>query len=122
MRDDPKKNLKRVEEELLSEMSQEEEFGDWLDEEEEETDWLEDTRELLADSAPRKQAFDYDAEEEDDSTVYAPSKKQVRAKTRAQKKAKKAKKEKGVGGLVFLACLETLGIVAVLLWWVIWLL
>ena len=36
MRDDPKKNLKRVEEELLSEMSLEEEFGDWLDEEEEE--------------------------------------------------------------------------------------
>ena len=120
MRDDAKKNLKRVEEELLAEVSLEEEFGDWIKEEE---DWLEDARELLTDNASRsRRAFDFDAEEEDDSTVYAPSKKQVRAKTRAQKKAKKAKKEKGVGGLVFLVLLELVGIGAVLVWWLLWLL
>ena len=122
MRDDAKKNLKRVEEELLAEVSLEEEFGDWIKEEE---DWLEDARELLTDNASRsRRAFDFDAEEEDDSTVYAPSKKQAKTKAQKKVKAKKAKvrKEKGVGGLVFLALLELVGIAAVLVWWVLWLL
>lgn len=34
---------------------------------------------------------------------------------------KKPKKEKGTRGLVFLACLETLGIVAILIRWILWL-
>ena len=125
MRDNVRKNLKRMEEQLLMETSLEEEFGDWLKEEEEpEEDWLADARELLGDApSGKKQMFDFDAEDEADedvTTVYAPAPGKKK-KTKAAKKAK-AKKEKGVGGLVFLACLELIGIGAVVVWWLLWLL
>ena len=119
MFDDPKKDLKWLEEQLQKEMSQDGEFSeDWL--EEEETDWLDDARELLSEDVPRsRKAYDFDAEEEDGATVYAPPKK--KAKTKAEKKVK-AKKEKGVGGLVFLLLLELVGIAGVVVWWLLWLL
>lgn len=105
------------------EASLEEEFGDWLKEEDEEEDWLADARELIADNPGKSRIFDFDAEEDEDedTTVYAPQKKK---KTKAAKKPKKTKpkKEKGVGGLVFLACLELIGIGAVVVWWLLWLL
>ena len=125
MRDDVRKNLKRMEEQLLVEASLEEEFGDWLKEDEEEEDWLADARELLGDTPPRKpQMFDYEEEEdEEETTVYAPSpKKKIKTKAAKKQKKAKAKKEKGVGGLVFLACLELIGIGAVIVWWLLWLL
>ena len=125
MFDDPKKDLKWLQEQLLAEELREEEdredtreqsdedwFGDqelWLDEE------LEEARELLEE--PRR-PFDYDAQDEDDApAVYADPPKKGKAK-----KEKKPKKEKGIGGLVFLACLEVIGIAAVLVWWALWLL
>ena len=118
MVDDPKKDLKWLEEQLQEE-SQDGEFSeDWL--EEEKTDWLDDARELLSEDAPRsRKAYDFDAEDEDEATVYAPPKK--KAKTKAEKKVK-AKKEKGVGGLVFLLLLELVGIAGVVVWWLLWLL
>lgn len=125
MFDDPKKDLKWLEQQLLAEDAPredppDEEFlgeEDWLDAE------LRQAHALLGDTpaATRSRGDVFAFLEEDtareESAVYA----DIPSPAKPQK-SKKKKKEKGIGGLVFLACLETLGIIAVLLWWVIWLL
>lgn len=126
MFDDPRKNLKQLEEQLLSETEApgsetgDDPLGDesWLDDE------LREAHALMNNDytrAPSREPvifnYDVDTEEEDDLAVYSDAPAAPR-----RKKGKKSKKEKGIGGLVFLACLETLGIIAVLLWWVLWLL
>ena len=122
MFDDPKKDLKWLEQQLLAvEAPQEEdiELEEWLDDEIfSEEDPLEaelqEARALLGDIPARQHR-----QSEDEAASAIP----VAPAPRPQSKSKeKQKKEKGVGGLVFLACLETLGIIAVLLWWMIWLL
>lgn len=132
MFDDPKKDLKWLEEQLRAvEAPQEEDTDldalfddeDFFEEDPLEAD-LREARALLGEVPARPQrkndvfAFlEEETGEEEPATVYAV------APSRAEsRKEKKKKKEKGVGGLVFLACLETLGIIAVLLWWVLWLL
>lgn len=126
MFDDPKKDLKWLEEQLLAvEAPQEEELDlDALlaDEDLFEEDPLEaelrEARALLGDGpAPQRRQTDVFAFlEEDTNEAIAP------AGYADPSTEKKPKKEKGVGGLVFLACLETLGILAVLAWWLLWLL
>ena len=110
MFDDPKKDLKWLEQQLLAqEQSQEEpEEEDWLEPE------LQEIRTLLKPQR-RNQPEDVfrfleeDAEEEE--VLVVPS------RGRRQKR-----KEKGLGGLVFLACAEMLAIAALLIWWALWLL
>lgn len=118
MFDDPKKDLDRLNAQLLSEYSREEEIpdSDWLDDE------LREARALMDNDYSRSPArggsvYDYDEEADDDGMALYSDDPRLR-----EEKPKKAKKEKGIGGLVFLACLESLGIVAVLVWWVLWLL
>ena len=122
MFDDPKKDLKWLEQQLLAvEAPQEDDIDleelladeELFEEDPMETE-LREARMLLGDITERNWVgeFAYPEEEEE---VHVPA-------PRESRKEKKKKKEKGIGGLVFLACLETLGIVAVLLWWVLWLL
>ena len=125
MLDDPKKELQRIQEELLA--AEEEEWDDLSDiqdllddyEEEDSIDALlaefaeeETPVRNFANSYGKRQSrpvFDYqetDDELDDDAVLYRED---------ARKKGKK--KEKGVGGLVFLAILETIGILAIAAWW-----
>ncbi len=135
MFDDPKKDLKWLEKQLRA---AEKDTGkakdvdwfqegsmfqdrDWFAQEDhKEEEWLDeqlrDAHELMGDDAGRRKVTMYDYDAEADAEEPAPA-----VYTDTPKK-KKAKKEKGIGGLVFLACLETLGIIAVLLWWALWLL
>lgn len=118
MFDDPRKDLKRLEKQLQKEEQSDSE--EWLDEEDWLDDELEEARALMDRDYSRgyqHEAVVYDYEDEEEQTVYADTPSRSKAK-----KEKKPKKEKGIGGLVFLACLETLGIIAVLLWWALWLL
>ena len=120
MFDDPKKNLRKMEEALWEaeyEDASEDENSDWTE------DWLEQTKELLDEDdvlirnhangyGTRNYAVDFDRtvfddeEEMDDrKAVYDDG-----------------PPPKGIGGLVFLAALELLGIVGIALWWLKWLL
>ena len=122
MFDDPKKDLKWLEQQLLAVEAPQEDDMDLdelladealFQEDPVETE-LREARMLLGDITERSWVGEFAyPEEEEEKHVPAP---------RESRKEKKKKKEKGIGGLVFLACLETLGIVAVLLWWVLWLL
>lgn len=126
MFDDPKKDLKWLEQQLLAVEAPQEDHIDLdallADEDLFEEDPLEtqlrEARMLLRDASARNWVGDFsypeEAEEEPEEQIAPPPKE--------SRKEKKQKKEKGIGGLVFLACLETLGIVAVLLWWALWLL
>ena len=119
MFDDPKKDLKWLEQQLLAaEQDQEEPEEDWP---EEEQDWLEtelqEARVLLGDVPARRSEpedvfrfLEEDVREAETRSAYASAPK------------RKSRKEKGTRGLVILACLETAAILAVLLWWVKWLL
>lgn len=122
MFDDPKKELKRLEAQLLAEEEHQDGSAgadDWFEDEE---DWLDaelcEARILMGESPVRsgrpEDVFRFLEEDAEEEAPAAP----IPAVDRAGRK----RKEKGVGGLVFLACLETLGIIAVLLWWVVWLL
>ena len=139
MFDDPKKELRRLQEELLAaeeeEVYEEEPDYDWepdLDDE------LADIKALLNNGANTRQEPAYrnyannygetsgqfangyrnfsqellDEEDDDPSALYMDD----------YRTSRKKPKEKGIRGLVILACLETLGILAILGWWVIWLL
>ena len=109
MFDNPKKDLKRLEQQLLAEETRQEDLTP------EEEDYLEEARSLLGD-APSRPAGQTDLFQflEEDAREEFRQEPSVR-------RSKKNRKEKGVGGLVFLACLETLGIVALLIWWILWL-
>lgn len=114
MFDDPKKDLKWLEQQLLAvEQSQEESDEDWFEEELDplETE-LREARILLGDIPARQRGTE---------DVFAFPEEDTRQEPVSGKK-RKNRKEKGVRGLVILACLETAGILAVLLWWVTWLL
>lgn len=109
MFDNPKKDLKWLEQQLLAEAPSQ------AAETPEEADWLEEAYTLLGETPPQSsgpedlfQFLEEDAQEEfwQETSVQTPQ---------------KVRKEKGLGGLVFLACLETLGILALLIWWILWL-
>ena len=132
MFDDPKKDLKWLEQQLLAvEAPQEEDIDleEWLDDEIlSEEDPLEaelqEARALLGDvpARQRRQSNVFAFLEEDIEDEVAPTIPVAPAPRPHSNSKEKQEKARGVGGLVFLACLETLGIIAVLLWWVIWLL
>lgn len=160
MFDDPRRELRRLEEELLAEEEEKEEFAPSEDEEygdyEEFFDeddlnnalygsdqgWVDNLDELLSEEPEvRNHANGYG------TRMQVPQKKisQKQSPKKKEKKAKKAKKkpvyeeeeyeeldedaavfdedykEKGIGGLVFLAILEIIGILAVVRWWIQWL-
>ena len=120
MFDDPKNTLRRMEEELRAAEYEEEAEPEYEDD-----DWLADAKALIGEdeeipirnhangygTRPRNYAmYDnrevYDEELDDDAVLYA----------------EEPRKKKGIGGLVLLALLEVLGILAVLWWWARWLL
>lgn len=117
--DDPRRELRRLEEELLAEEREEEyeEFGDYgFEEYDEDAELLAQAKALIGDEAPpvrrRNPAVDFnrtvyaDEEFDEDDAVLV----------------KKRKKEKGIGGLLFLAILELMGILGIVGWWILWLL
>ncbi len=101
MFDDPKKELQFLEEELLRSEEKDEEFERFYSEiyaefgDHSQEDLLKDNP--AAEQPQRPQRTPYT-----DDTRYVPA----------------PPKKKGIKGLVILACLETLGIVGVVLWWV----
>ena len=120
MFDDPKKDLKWLEQQLLAqEQSQEEsEEEDWLELELQEAYTLlkpqhrnqpEDVFRFLEEDTEEEDTEEEDTEEEEVPTVPSRGRRYKR-------------KEKGLGGLVFLACAEMLAIAALLIWWALWLL
>ena len=111
MFDDPKKDLKWLEQQLLAQEQSQEES------EEEDEDWLEpELQEAHTLWTPQHRSqpeniFRFLEEDAEEEVSHAPS------HGRRQKR-----KEKGLGGLVFLACVEILAIAALLIWWALWLL
>ena len=126
MRDDPRRNLKWLEQQLQE--------PDPID------PYMEETAELLAmadmvleeDSEPpvfmqntKKKTKGQKIEEshiskqfDESAAVLTKTKKQLRREAKLQKKArKKASINRNIKGLVFLAILEILGILAILGWW-----
>ena len=120
MFDDPGQNLKWLEEELLAAEEaetpeEEEEYAEDADTPDPDADWLEEVDALLAPEKPARRrknpAVDYartvyeDEEElDEDAAVFDDD-----------------PPPKGIGGLLFLAILEVLGILAVVGWWLKWL-
>ena len=119
MFDDPKKELQWLQEQLLAqeeESAPEEAFPESDFDEE-----LDDIIRLISDekkppqvsreTAYRNFANNYgqEPEEEESAALYCDDTNDV---------PQPKKKEKGIGGLVFLAVLETLGILAIAAWWV----
>ena len=140
MRDDLRRNLQWLEEELLSEEEEpEEEFSDEPEEERdtEFDDLMDRVDELLDedDASPQTRGFAFSRTRRNPAvdfarTVYAdeePPELVGRPATRAQKKqqafAQKEAPQKrtDIKGLVVLACLEVLGILAIIGWWLRWL-
>ena len=128
MRKNGSDDYRWLEEELLAvEEEYEEEYG----EEDGEEDWLEEARQL---SRGRKftgfsPAVYEDEEFDEDAAVVALTPRQIRKQKKQEKARKKQdrkmakleKKRNRIGGLVFLAIMEVLGILVVLGWWIEWL-
>ena len=139
MRDDPRKNLKWLEQELLAEDRIHRDFSRLPDTEYHKDEELLELVDMLigeteaepvpsprnvsgnfgrtgkavrAEQAHIRQQFD------PSSAVLTKTKKQLRREAKLQKQAeKKANVNRKIGGLVFLASLEILGILAILGWW-----
>ena len=147
MFDDPSRELRRLEEELLAEEEEEEafapseeedygEYDEFFDEEDlnnalygSDQGWVDNLDELLSEEPEvRNHANGYGTRME------APRKKAKKAKKAPVYEEEEYEqldedaavfdedyKEKGIGGLVFLAILEIIGILAAVLWWIQWL-
>ena len=87
---DSKEHLRRMEEALL----------------EEDDNWLEEARSLMGEEVPQVSVRNNDRLDEDLDSY-------------SQDVYEQPPKEKGVGGLVFLAILESLGIAAIILYWLV---
>lgn len=118
MFDDPRKALQRLQDELLAAEEPEETEEEWEDEDEEEEDpdtALEEMRDLLTredweETRREPLARSYVPEEaEDDDEEESPL-----------PRRRNARKEKGMGGLVAALILETIALLAVFLWWLLW--
>ena len=126
MRDDPRKNLKWLEQQLQESNSMD--------------PYMDETAELLArvdqalEETPEPPVFVKKSSKktkgekaershagkkfDESAAVLTKTKKQLRKETKLQKKAKKkARINRNIKGLVFLAVLELLGILAILGWW-----
>ena len=126
MRDDPRNHLKWLEQQLL----EEERPQNALSEDQElmqRVDAL--IAELPPEEAPignfsrkskgaRAERAHINAQFDESAAVLTKTKKQLRREAKLQKQAeKKASVNRNIKGLVFLAILETLGILAILGWW-----
>lgn len=127
--DDPGRELRRLEEELLAEEEDYEKILSTVDDDE----FLEDLSQYLDEedtpvirnhannygSRPVNYAVDFDrtvfADEnvDEDDAVFEED-------VRPTKKEKKQSKEKGAGGLVLIILLELAGIAALAVWWIQW--
>ena len=99
MFDDPQKELKKLEEELLKQEMNDEEFERFY-------------HDVFEEFGP---------DEEDDTPAAAkqPEKKATKPSTYADTpRAVAPKKKKGIKGLLITVCLESVGIIALVLWWV----
>ena len=135
MFDNPKKHLQWMEEELLAEENTDE--PEDISAEDPGDDW----EQLLMDdwdpTEPPKNNpavnfgrafYQYEILDEEPAALLTPtgtaqriiSQNQKKEKHRREKQAKQ--KEKGIGGLIFLALLELLGIFMIIGWWILWLL
>lgn len=118
MFDDPKNTLRRMEEELRAA-----EYEEEAEPEYEEEDWLAEAKALIGEEEElpiRNYANGYGARNygtRDDREGYGEA-----LDEDAVLYAQEPKKKKGIRGLVLLALLEVLGILAVLWWWARWLL
>lgn len=110
MFDDPKKELKRLEEELLAVENSDEAFERFYSEIYDEFGKQKGTGDLTDDLPVRKKPAAAAVQRQpapsaqnayDDQSSYVP----------------RTKNEKGVGGLAALVCFECLGIAAIVLWW-----
>lgn len=139
MRDDPRKNLKWLEQELLAEDRIHRDFSRLPDTEYHKDEELLELVDMLIGEteaepapSPRNVSGNFSrtgkavrAEQAHIRQQFAPSsavltktKKQLRREAKLQKQAeKKANVNRKIGGLVFLAILEILGILAILGWW-----
>ena len=124
MRDDPRRNLKWMEQQLLKEeaisLPEDDDLlrrGDALIDETPPEDkplgnFSRKSKGARAEQAHIRQQFDESA------AVLTKTKKQLRQEAKLQKKAeKKANINRKIGDLVFLAILESIGILAILGWW-----
>ena len=139
MRDDPRKNLKWMEQELLAEDRIHRDFSKLADQNyHEDADLLELVDQLIGEEEEeetppvRNFANNYGhqpksvraerayqaAHFDESSAVLTKTKQQLRREARQQKTAdKKANVDRNIKGLVFLAILEMAGILAILGWW-----
>ena len=139
MRDDPRKNLKWMEQQLLEEDRIHRDFGKLADTEyHEDDDLLELVDRLIGEEEPEeypairnfagnrgRQPRSIQAEQahlrqnfDENAAVLTKTKKQLRKEAKQQKQAeKKANTNRSIKGLVFLAILECIGILAILGWW-----
>lgn len=120
MFDDPKKELQWLQEQLLAQEEEDVSTEDWL-REDREPDFDEELDDILrmigeeerSEAPLRNYANNYGraprAEAEEGEALYAEE---------AVPPKKKKKREKGIRGLIFLAIVETLGILAIAAWWV----
>ena len=125
MRDNPRKNLKWMQQQLMeveapsSFISDDDDLirrvDDLLGEPPKETslgNFSRKSKAARAEQAHIRQQFDESA------AVLTKTKKQLRREAKQQKAAeKKANVNRSIGGLVFLAVLECIGILAILGWW-----
>ena len=118
MFDDPKKELERLEEELLAADKKDDEFERFY------ADIFDEfgTEPKVEETAPQPQksgrnyANGYGTRPEKAEPRKAETAEDYQDTDRRSAPARK--KKKGNGGLVLLACLECLGIIGVVLWWV----
>ena len=142
MKDNPNEELKKLEQKLLA---VEEEANEILPEAEADDDAIlfpeEDDADLAAEHAqeeapvPEEAQVPFVERDEEFEAFYqdilkefgpdskprrktSSTKKTAKANAYSDSKPAKAKKEKGVKGLVITLCLEMLGIVGVVLWWI----
>lgn len=126
MFDDPKNTLRRMEEELRAAEYDEEKAEPDYGFDYEDDDWLEEAKSLIGEDSElpiRNHANGYGSRPQNFAvnyhrTVYDD---EILDETAALF-AEEPQKKKGIGGLVLLALLEVLGILAILLWWARWLL
>lgn len=95
MFDDPQKELKRLEEQLLKQEMNDEEFERFY-------------RDIYEEFGPV----------EEEQPVAAPVKPRPKSTYADTPRAVAPKKKKGIRGLVITVCLESVGIIAIVMWWV----
>ncbi len=122
MFDDPKKELQRMEEELFA-AEYEEEAESGGEPERDGEDWLQQVKDLLGEEEPpiRNHANGYGPHSRNHDPDLGRA--AIADEELDERRAVFAEepKKKGAGGLVLLALLEVLGILAILWWWKQWL-